>query len=232
MITGVLTSCDRYDLLRQTLDSFLETNSWPLERLIVVEDGPPIDRALRQRYGARPVEWLATGRRVGQMAAIDYAYSHVTTPFVFHLEDDWIFLRPGFLERSLLVLDANPKCLQVWIRALDDTQGHPVEPDEYVSHGVTWRRLALDYHFRGDWHGFALNPGLRRLADYVAIGGFDASGSVAAGSAHGAAESAIGKLYRRRGFFAAILTQPDEDGFIRHIGRGRTVAPPGGWRWS
>lgn len=223
MITGVLTSCGRHDLLQRTLDTFFSTNSWPLERLLVVEDGGEVGAPLRHRYADQPIEWLSTGRRVGQIAAIDYGYSRVTTPFIFHMEDDWEYIRPGFIERSLLVLDGNPKCLQVWIRGLDDTQGHPVEEADYLTRGVRWRRLSFDYNFRGVWHGFSLNPGLRRFADYAAIGGFSANARVPPDAPHGAAESALGLIYRRREYFAAILVDPDDAGYVRHTGRGRTV---------
>jgi hypothetical protein len=125
MITAVLTSCRRYDLLEETLNSFFTMNSTPLEKLIVVEDGPGIPQEVRDKFNGWPIEWISTGRRVGQIAAIDYAYSRVKTPYIFHMEDDWLFYRSGFLVKSLIVLETNPKCLQVWIRALDDTINQP-----------------------------------------------------------------------------------------------------------
>ena len=137
MITGVLTSCGRHDLLQQTLDSFFRFNTMPLSKLIVIEDGPELAAcAVRDRFSSHNIEWISTGRRVGQIAAIDYAYSRVATPYIFHLEDDWQFYRQGFVEKSLAVLEANPKCIQVWLRSLEDTQFHPVEPHTYCDHGV------------------------------------------------------------------------------------------------
>jgi hypothetical protein len=227
MITAVLTSATRYDLLEQTLESFFRTNSLPLDKLIVVEDGPDIPLEVRRAFADRPIEWISTGRRVQQIAAIDYAYSRVTTPYVFHMEDDWLFHRAGFMERSLVVLESNPKCLQVWIRALDDTQRHPVETHTYVDHGVEWRRLAYDYVLEGEWHGFSFNPGLRRLADYVAIGGYGIH-AISDRGPHGAGESAIGKLYRDRDFYAAILSDDHGSGYVGHLGRDRRVLAPGG----
>ena len=226
VITGVLTSCKRYDLLSKTLVNFFAMNTAPLEKLIVVEDGPDIPEDVRRGFGKYPVEWISTGRRVGQIAAIDYAYSRVRTPYIFHLEDDWLFHRPGFVEKSLVVLESNPKCLQVWLRSLTDTQRHPVNPHVYCDHGVAWRRMAFDYVLMGEWHGFSFNPGLRRLCDYVSIGGFGIHTRFDP-SKPGLAESAISKLYRKRDFFAAILSDGDGAGYVRHIGRGRHVGPEG-----
>lgn len=225
MITGVLTSCGRHDLLCETLESFFRFNTTPLSNLIVMEDGPDIPRDVRVRFSDRNIEWASTGRNVGQIAAIDYAYSRVATPYIFHLEDDWQFYRPGFIEKSLSILESNPKCIQVWVRSLADTQGHPVEPYVYRDRGVEWRRMALEYHCQGVWHGFAFNPGLRRLCDYVSIGGYGLHTRFDPAKP-GASESAIGRVYRQRDFYAAILSDGDGSGYVRHIGDDRHVGPP------
>lgn len=181
---------------------------------------------MRKRYVGRPILWLATGGRGGQIAAIDYAYSHVATPYIFHLEDDWEFYRAGFIEKSLVVLRSDTNCSQVWLRALNNIQQHPVEPEIFRNDGVEWRRMAPDYVIQGyRWHGFSFNPGLRRLSDYAAVGKF---------SDHArfdfqipwSAENAIGELYRSLGFHAAILCDTEGAGYVRHIGHGRRVSPP------
>ena len=37
-ITFVLTSCRRFDLLERTLESFVATNDYPIQRYIIIED--------------------------------------------------------------------------------------------------------------------------------------------------------------------------------------------------
>jgi hypothetical protein len=227
-VTAVVTSCGRHDLLQQTLESFHLFNTMPVSRLLVVEDGEEVPGEVKTRLESIRIEWISTGRRVGQIAAIDYAYSRVRTPYIFHMEDDWEFYRHHFIERSLAVLKRNPKCLQVWIRAVKDTQKHPVEPLEYEQDGVTWRRLAPEYVFGGyPWHGFSFNPGLRRLRDYISIGGYGRHARFDHANP-GAAESSIGKVFRRRDFYAAILADSAGHGYVRHIGRGRHVGAPEG----
>ena len=118
-VTVVVTSCGRQDLLEITLDSFLRHNSFPIEEIIVVEDGDGANNnILMQKYSQHPFRWLATGRRVGQIAAIDVAYEAVRTEYIFHCEDDWEFYAPGFVEKSMAILTQNQCILQVWLCAL------------------------------------------------------------------------------------------------------------------
>jgi hypothetical protein len=230
MITAVLMSRRRYDLLEESLTSFLRTNPAPLERLIVVEDGPDIPRDVRDRFPGRSIEWISTGRRVGYVAAVDYSYSRVKSPFVFHMETDWRFHRPGYLERSLRVLRANPKCLQVRIQALDDLGGHPLEEHAYTNDGVAWRKLALDQQDEeGPRPGFSFDPGLRRLSDYVAVGGYaiHAVNTRLDPDNLKHSERAVGELYRTRDFFAAVLSDEHGSGYVRRIGDGHGVRHAG-----
>ena len=170
-VTAVCTSCRRPDLLERTLESFFAFNTYPLKQLVIVEDGPTSGNAkLIRRFCNRPITWIATGGNAGQITAIDLAYSLVDTEAVFHLEDDWEFYAPEFIEKSVAVLAADPSCLQIWLRALHDTNGHPLEPGMELVGGVKVRRLTFGY--LGLWHGFSFNPGLRRITDYRRIGDF------------------------------------------------------------
>ena len=112
-VTVVVTSCGRQDLLERTLDSFLKYNTYPVRAFVIVEDdASDKNRRLEEKYGPYNLKWLATGKHIGQISAIDEAYKHVQTEYIFHCEDDWEFTAPGFIEKSLAVLTANPKLLQ------------------------------------------------------------------------------------------------------------------------
>jgi hypothetical protein len=173
---------------------------------------------LVSKYQSEGIEWIYTGKRVGQIAAIDYAYSRVRHPYIFHLEDDWHFYREAFIEPSIEVLQYDFRCLQVWIRSTADTNGHPINDEICSTNSVQWRRMKYDY--LGVYHGFSFNPGLRRLSDYVAIGGYGIwSHRAKEKSLH--YEEMIGIEYRRRDYYAAILDVPN--GYVRHLGEGRHV---------
>jgi hypothetical protein len=223
-VTVVITSCERHDLLERTLASFLEFNNFPIEKFIIIEDGDMIARNLAERYLQLNAEWLSTGYRVGQIAAVDYAYSRVDTPYIFHLEDDWEFYASGFIDKSMLLLLFEPRCLQVWLRALDDTNRHPAEPRTFSKCGIAWRRMAWDFD-NGKWHGFSFNPGLRRVCDYISTKGY---GSLKEFNFNNPwqSEVVIGKFYRDRRMHASILSDRGGTGYVRHIGDDRHTPPP------
>ncbi len=222
-ITVVVTSCNRHDLLARTLESFrAQETEGRVARILVAEDGDADPSAVCTRFGA---EHFRTGQRVGQVPLIDMAYAKITTPFIFHLEDDWEFYRPGFMEKSRHFLELDPKILLVQLRAWNDNNGHPIShaaPDH--SFGV----MAAGYCDL--WHGFTFNPGLRRLSDYQRLGGsyekqprtlYVVAKTKAAALPYEVEASAF---YHRLGYQAVIL---DEGGYVRHIGGERHVAHPG-----
>lgn len=224
-VTVVVTSCNRHDLLDITLASFFKHNRFPIFQMIIVEDGEKSNDLLKVKYKARNIEWISTGKRVGQIAAIDYAYSRIKTRYVFHMEDDWEFYLPGFIAKSMRFLNNHPDCLQVHLRALDDLNWHPLEEEVRYENGIAWRKLILNYTNQwGEWHGFSFNPGLRRLNDYVLTGGY---GNICCFDSDnpGKAESKIGAFYKNKGYFTSIFCGKYSEGFVRHTGAKRHVDP-------
>ena len=222
-ITVVVTSCNRHDLLARTLESFrAQETEGRIARILVAEDGDADPEAVCAKFGA---EYFRTGERVGQVALIDRAYAKVTTPFIFHLEDDWEFYRPGFLQKSRAFLESDPKILLVQLRAWNDTGGHP------ISHAAPDRSFGVMATGYCDcWHGFTFNPGLRRLSDYQLLG---ASYEKQPRTMYVVAKTPTAALpfeveasafYHRLGYRAVIL---DEGGYVRHIGADRHVVHPG-----
>lgn len=208
-ITLVVTSCGRFDLLERTLKSFFRFSDLPLADIIITEDsehGLHPDRMRLEWPDACPLTVINPRERVGQIKSIDRAYARVETPYMFHLEDDWEFYRTGFLRESLDALEADPLCINHWLRERDDTNGHPVDGD----------RLRLGHD--GRWNGFTFNPALKRMSDYRKLGSYE---SVAQWDPKdpGSAEAAIGARYRALGYYATIA----EKGFVKHIGEGRHV---------
>lgn len=227
-VTVVVTACNRLDLLERTLDSFFIFNTYQhITKVIVVEDSGilGVNDRLKGRY-ANTVTWLDNETRLGQIAAIDRAYALVDTPYIFHCEEDWEFYEKGFVEVSMELLEANQKLIVVWLRAHDDTSGHPLDESflgvaiTSYGHEVKYRIMALDY---GDWHGFSFNPGLRRLVDYKNHFPEGFSQRVSFERSHPCgAEAQIGAIYKSLGYYAGILDAPT--GFVRHIGGSRHVS--------
>ena len=212
MITTVITSCGRTKLLERTLASFTKFADLKTD-IFIIEDSPKTEDQLAtvrlaRNYDAIPI---INTENLGQIKSIDKAYSFVETPYIFHIENDWEFLKPGFLSDSLLILEADKSILQVWLRGLTDTNGHPVEKGDYVVNGVRFRymeTLALG----GNWHGFSWNPGLRRKADYDLVKPFEQF--IKPNDFNALTECRIGQKYFDLGFRAVILLET----YCKHIG--------------
>lgn len=220
-VTVVVTSCGRYDLLQRTLSSFVQHNTYPISDFIVMEDGEA-PHSLDEHFRDYNIRWLSTGKRMGQIKAIDAAYRMIKTEYIFHCEDDWEFFAPEFIEKSLVVMSRNPEILQVWIRALADTNNHPVIEDLLFADAVPYRLLRPEFHSAGwgTWHGFSFNPGLRRLRDYHLLPSFGELNPLGEKKAF-EVERAASEFYWKRGLLAAILADNHGKGYCRHIGWGR-----------
>ena len=200
MITFSLTSCGRPDLLERTLNSFFKYNTYPIERYKIIDDSthPELFEELIEKYPE--IEWIFNTERLGQSASIDILYDDIYTPWIFHCEDDWEFLKEGFIEDSMLFME-DPKIIQCWLRGPNDTNGHPlIIGEEYDT---------LRFGYQGIWHGFSFNPGLKRLSDYLLAKPYSRIGW----------ETEINKFYYDLGYYAVSL----KDRYVEHIGWTRHV---------
>lgn len=161
-VTVIVTSCNRVDLLKRTMESFIKMNTYPVKRIIGHNDGD--DRFFRNFLQRFPQieHWQFSNKRIGYAKSLDNLLQQVDTKYVFTTEDDWLYHQnPGFIERSLEILENNSDIHQVWIRDLSD-HGHPVGDPIFVN-GHEVRPVLPGY--RKIWNGFSLNPGLRRMSD-------------------------------------------------------------------
>lgn len=209
-ISFVLTSCGRFDLLEQTLDGFFHFNTAPIRQFIVVEDsGETGVEALLRKYPAS-FEVIVNHETRGQIASIDAAYRRVSEPLIFHCEDDWLFLRPGFIEDSIKVIevDSAASMVNLVIPGILPEMDEVLESyDLKTVDGVSYRVLASDSHVL--WFGYSFNPGLRRTADYAQLGSFQSIGH----------ESDLSLHFKSRGMGIAVL----ENRACTHLGEHRHV---------
>ena len=209
-VSFVLTSCGRFDLLEQTLASFFDNNTYPVSQFIIVEDSG--SQEVRDVVAAFPAafEIIVNEQNLGQIASVDLAYAKVRRPLIFHCEDDWRFLRPGFIEDSLVIIKAFPQVSMVnmicpgILEDVDEAVKTCVA-GEYL--GVKFRIIPVNAHPL--WFGYSFNPGLRRTADWRAIGSFAAAGH----------EPDISLHFKSLGMSIAVLEAPA----YTHIGEGRQV---------
>lgn len=219
-VTVVLTACNRADLLEKTLDSFFEMNTYPLKRFIIIDDGMNFgcNDFVKEKYEF-PIELIYNDPKLYQIKSIDYAYSLVDTKYVFHMEEDWLFLKKGFIEDSMKILEADPNIIQVWLRGIDDTTApHPWKPDVYELDGL--KCVLLEY--TGIWNGFSLNPGLKRLSDWKKLpNGYNGCERITPAEQSGGVtlECDISVEYAKQGMIAMRFLET----YITHIGWDRHI---------
>lgn len=216
--TVVLTSCGRFDLLRETIASFIAHADQPPARFIVIEDTG--DAAVRRALdGLEPgaeggFDVILNDPQLGQMRSIDKAYATVETPLVFHCEDDWEFFRSGFIAESARVLAARPEVSMVGLRPRAELNPRvretPVERLDDAEGALEY--FALDPTLHPEYFGYSFNPGLRRLADFRRFAPVAALG----------AEEDVSYAFKQAGFRMANL----ETAAVRHLGDGRHVDDP------
>lgn len=214
-VTIVITSCGRFDLLKKTINSLDEFNTYPIKCVLITEDSgknPDLD--------ILPESWLKNTRiiinnpKLGQIRSVDLAYSQVDTDYIFHCEDDWCFYRSEFIEDSLKVLKNDSNALLVQLRDFnDDIIIH------YDSHCLKNKKKVDDVEYSqlfcndNIWGGFSFNPGLRRKSDYDFISQYDN------GKSSDIRERELSIHYLSRGMYIAILTESA----VKHIGWGSHI---------
>jgi len=213
-VTLVITCCKRTDLLKKTLESFVQMNTYPIEEAILIEDSDQTGiNDFTKDILPFPTTCVYNEKNIGQIESIDKAYNLVKTPYIFHCEDDWEFFNPGFIEKSFEVLEKDPKVVTIQLRAHHDTNGQPVEETNLGG----YHYLARNYD--RFWHGFTLNPGLRRLSDYNIVKPFTESCKPYMEGFGHPNETDISRIYNNLGYRGAILEK--KEGYVRHIGYGR-----------
>ena len=212
-VSVVITSFNRLDLLKQTVDSFNQFNNYPIEEFIIIEDSglPEVHEQLKQMYPNYTL--ILNEKNEGLVESIDKAYSRVKSKFVFHSEDDYLYYRPDFIRNSIEVLNGNDKIMQVWIRAMNDTMGQPILPDEKMVNDIP-------YYIMGElnnWYGFCFHCGLRKMEAYEKVKPFTQWSEKT--DFLSLRECKIGMAYHDLGYIAAILPE----GYARHTGQFRST---------
>jgi hypothetical protein len=234
-ITMVITSCGRQDLLAETVKSFEQYAPNTLDELIIVEDGPADNSFVKELMPTLPKLTLLNSPvpRRGQLLNIEMAYDQVTTPYIFHCEDDWRFTTPRFIEDSHRILEAHRSCLMVHLREhkeqwqvefnrswIEETEYRLIDEQGELSY---WKTRPWIQHDGG--YGFTFNPGLRRLEDYRQAGGIRGPVARRYGPFFNVKDGCLmertnAEYFQRAGMWCASL---EPTGRVVHIGEHRHI---------
>jgi hypothetical protein len=232
-VTVVLTACNRPDLLEPTLDSFFKHNTYPIQEFIIIDDG--IVTGCNDFVNTKYSTYLNTELypfaqftlmynqvKIRQIRSIDLAYSKVKTDYIFHMEEDWEFLRPNFIEKSMDIMKEDANIITVWLRSpLDKTLHHTYSKETYrTESGIEYKKCDIQYP-RGLWNGFTLNPSLKRMVDYDRVKPYQDLPRLTPDAQSGGnpLECDISVAYAQLGYYAVTLL----DQYINHIGWERHI---------
>ena len=185
LITFTMTTCKRLDLFIPTMNSFLNTclDANSICRWLVVDDNSSEeDRKVMQETFPFIEFYWKTPEEKGHARSMNIIRNAVTTPFFFHIEDDWVFYEKRFyLGECLEVLKTDEtlgQCLinKGYAETCDDIKLLGGIPRETKSghrffeheHSRTLVDQAMLYKKYGSgsncwyWPHFSLRPGLNR----------------------------------------------------------------------
>lgn len=213
-VTVVITSYNRLDLLKTTINSFNKFNTYPVKEIIIIEDSgiPSVHEHVKKEYSKYKL--ILNTANIGLVESIDKAYAEVTTPYVFHTEDDFLYLKYGFIEKSLKVLESNGQIMQVW---LSNRHGEPLDDEVLTVDGVQYKMVNTN-GMCGVWHGFTFIAGLRSMEGYQKTKPWTQWSDPKDGLS--LRECKIGWEYFRLGYKAACLLDIP---YCEHTGNYRTT---------
>jgi hypothetical protein len=164
-LTVVLTSCGRFDLLEETVASFLE--HFDTDRIVIADDAGDTGAAARFDSKFPQAEMRVNAPKLGQMRSIDALYASVQTPYVVHLEDDWRFLGGVDLDKVVRFLEVRPDVSVVCIGYRFDER-FKQSARKTTQDGIDYWVWDLDAHPK--WFSYSFNPSVGRLALWREIG--------------------------------------------------------------
>jgi hypothetical protein len=210
-ITAIFFSCRRLDLLKQTIDSFIRSDSYPLKDMIIVNDSGDSDIHHELRLSYPFCTLVLHPENVGLMKSIDLGYKHIKTEYFYHCEDDWCCNgKDGFLEQSLDIMLNNSNIEEVW---LADYNNYPKDYEVLYTPNSTPFQLLKEN--QNGWHGFTTACGLKRKSDYLKVGFYS---EIERGETIWHHERNIGLKYHNLGYRSAILL----DEYVYNIGIGKS----------
>ena len=213
-VTVVITSYKRLDLLKLNIDSFNRVNTYPIKEIIIIDDSADSAEHEELRRDYPNCKLILNKTNIGLIDSIDKAYAEVTTPYVFHVEDDFEHIKPGFLEQAVRVLENNSWIMQVWS---ENRHGQPLDAEIIETDGVQYKLVSIN-GMDLIWHGFTFIASLRSMQGYEMTKPWAQWSPKTDGLS--SRECKIGWAYHKLGYRAAALLDLP---YCEHTGNYRTT---------
>lgn len=207
-IATVLTSCGRFDLLEQTVASFLDF--FDASKIVIAEDSE--DAAGAASFAEKfPVADVRVNHpKLGQLRSIDKVYATLETPYALHLEDDWGFSRTLDLDSVINFLEERPDISVVCIARRVYNPRYAKGAHESRHGDIDYLIWDLDAHPK--WFSYSFNPSIARVDFWRQFGPFERY----------VTEEELSHFCKERGMRIAMVTP----GIADHIGDDRHAPDP------
>lgn len=209
-ITLCLTIGKRPDELDETLTHLLAR--LPFKHIIAINDfGDEATNDIFKKHCPNGT-LISLGYNLGHHQAIDYMYDKITTEYVFHCEDDWLFDDTPNIAQCLNLLNNNSNISCVAFRKIENFLYDPADQAQIkVIQGNDGDYVRVD-HLHDEWHGYSFNPHLAKVSlwrEYAPFAKFKK-------------ERHISRHLRKQGLYMAFFKQ----GYCHHIGHDSVSNPP------
>jgi len=202
-VTVVVTSCGRPEHLKEMLLSFTKHNTYEIFEIIIVEDAGCYEslRIAESIVPSNKLKIIFHEQNKGQMVSIDEAYSLVKTKHIFHIEEDWLFINSGFIEKSFEIMNYDKSIGYVCLRPYSDYSMYTLVNGKENKFKLFKTRNLI-------WKGIFLNPGIYYTQKYLDIGIYKKYKK----------ERQLIQAYNHIGLKGAITN--NEYGYVVHNGEG------------
>jgi len=207
-VTLFITSCGRPDLLKRTLETFNQFNTYPIEEAIIVEDSGIVGSIdfVHEICSLFPCKVIYNEKRLGQMASMELGVKYIKTPYTFHCEDDWEFYDYSFIEASMEILESNENISMVFLRSYAE---YIFRYNMQIDESMNYKYNVLHQNNNSL---YSFNPGLRRTNIYFEKYPYTTTNED---------EGTLQSFYRTKGYISVVTK--NHAGYVDHIGWGRHI---------
>lgn len=204
-ITTFILSCNRLEILQKTLISFCKTKNY-ITKMVIVDDSAKegIFDFLVETYGEF-CDIICFPKNRGFLWAMDFMVSYCDTPYIFYLEDDWKFIKDGYMTLSKNILEKYREIgtIDISMRTFED-EGFDSYNKQLIDNSFYYKKpwRISEKHFY--WCGWCGSPNLKRRDDWQLLGRVE--------KWH--AEWNIDRRFTALGFTSIYL----KDKYVEHLG--------------
>lgn len=173
-ITITMTTCKRFDLFEQTMNSFiqccLDINQYVYEWIIIDDNSSQEDRQKMQSLYPFVKFVFKTQDQKGHANSMNMILQLVKTPYIFHMEDDWRFFhKDNYLTKCLAVINKDEKYGQCLLnRAYSEDLVYGSKIVTGYQRNIPFQGENLRYYI----HEYITGPYIQKMHDFITKSGY------------------------------------------------------------